>query len=116
MRPFVLPVPGFRRRMESGYWHPGIPQRGGSDARLARRAGLLAVITLSLAACGQTAAPPPGGRTPASQLRHAAVLVNAGIGTTSMRFTPATMALRRHHQRRSIPGRLHRPAWLADHH
>ena len=98
---------------------------------LARRAGLLAVITVSLAGCGHAAAPPHGVGTPAtssrpaagsaaastratsppapseasrlavfmtaagqadSQLRHAAVLVNAGIGTTSMRFTPAAVA------------------------
>jgi hypothetical protein len=93
-------------------------------------AGLIAIVALGLAACGQTPASPSGGRTgpapsrpaPASthaavpttpaapseatrlaaffaaaeqadgQLHHAAALVNGGIGTTSMRFTPATLA------------------------
>jgi hypothetical protein len=98
---------------------------------LARRAGLMTIIVVGLAACGHAATAPPGGGTPATssrpapssspasagattppapsaarqlaafiaaagqadgQLRHAAVLVNADIGTTSMRFTPATLA------------------------
>jgi len=99
--------------------------------RAVRGAGLIAVITLGLAACGQATAPAPAGGTTAtssrpapsssatsasaatsqapsaagqlaafiaaaeqadSQLRHAAALVNSNIGTTSMRFTPATLA------------------------
>ena len=94
---------------------------------LARRAGLVTIIAVSLAACGhatqgggapatssrpaasspataRTTTPPAPSATSQlaaffaaaeladSQLRHAAVLVNADIGTTSMRFTPATLA------------------------
>jgi hypothetical protein len=98
---------------------------------VSRSAGLVAVIALSLAACGQATTPKQGsGTSPASsrpvpasthattsttpppppsaasqlaaffaaaqqadsQLRHTAALVNGDIGTTSMRFTPATLA------------------------
>lgn len=97
---------------------------------LVRRAGLVTMIALGLAACGHATTPPQGGGTsgtpsppaatsspsagvtspPApsataqlapfisaaeqadSQLHHAAALVNAEIGATSMRFSPATLA------------------------
>jgi hypothetical protein len=86
--------------------------------------GLIIIIALGLAACGQAAAPKPAGRTtapssrpaPASthatapsaatqlaaffaaaqqadnRLHQTAGLVNGNIGTTSMRFTPSTLA------------------------
>lgn len=94
------------------------------------RAGFIAIIAVSLTACGHATIPPQGGGTHApstrpapsspassrrttppapsatgqladfmaaagladSQLHHAAVLVNADIGATSMRFTPAALA------------------------
>jgi hypothetical protein len=101
---------------------------------LVRRAGLMTIIVLGLAACGHAAAPPQGRGTTATssrpapsssatsaqattppapsalgqlaafivaseqadgQLHHAAALVNADIGATSMRFTPATLAAAR---------------------
>lgn len=97
---------------------------------IARQAGLITIIALGLAACGQARTPTPGSGTTAtssrpaptssatsahtttpapsaadqlaafitsaehadSQLHHAAALVNGDIGTTSMRFTPTTLA------------------------